>query len=53
MKALVQFKKYIDEIYTCVTLFNILLFIIIKYDNKYLDYSKGGWPEKKFNLNSL
>lgn len=42
------FQKYIDLIYSCISLFYILLFLIIKYDGKYLNYSENGWPEKTF-----
>lgn len=42
------FQKYIDLIYSCIALFYILIFLIIKYDGKYLDYSENGWPEKTF-----
>lgn len=41
-------QKYIDQIYTCIALFYRLLFIIIKYDGNYIDYSENGWPEKMF-----
>ncbi len=41
-------QKYIDQIYTCIALFYRLLFIIIKYDGNYIDYSENGWPKKKF-----
>ena len=42
------FQKYIDLTYSCIALFYILIFLIIKYDGKYLDYSENGWPEKTF-----
>ena len=41
-------QKYIDQIYTCIALFYRLLFIIIKYDGSYIDYSEEGWPKKSF-----
>ncbi len=41
-------QKYIDQIYTCIALFYRLLFIIIKYDGNYINYSENGWPKKKF-----
>ncbi|MCJ7790769.1 MAG: hypothetical protein MUP69_11480 [Candidatus Atribacteria bacterium] len=43
-------QVYIDRIYTCLTLFYRLLFIIIKYEGSYMDYSESKWPEKKFKL---
>ena len=43
-------QVYIDRIHTCITLFYHLLFIIIKYEGSYVDYSESGWPEKKFKL---
>lgn len=42
------FQKYIDLIYSCIAIFYILIFLIIKYDGKYLDYSENEWPEKTF-----
>lgn len=44
-------QKYIDQIYTCIALFYRLLFIIIKYEGSYIDYSEEGWPEKKVQKN--
>jgi len=41
-------QKYIDRNYTCIALFYILLFLIINYEGKYIDYSESGWPEKNF-----
>jgi len=41
-------QKYIDLNYTCIALFYILLFLIIKYAGQYLDYTENGWPEKTF-----
>jgi hypothetical protein len=41
---------YIDQIDTCIALFYRLIFIIIKYEGSYIDYSERGWPEKKFKL---
>lgn len=42
-----EFQKYLDKIYSCITLFNILIFKIIEYDGKYVDYSEEDWPEKE------
>ncbi len=47
---LIAIQKYIDQIDTCLTLFYRLIFIIIEYESSYIDYSKRGWPEKKFKL---
>ena len=44
----IVFQKYINRINTCLTLFYRLVFIIIKYEGSYIDYSERGWPEKKF-----
>ncbi len=41
-------QKYINQIYTCIALFYRLLFIIIKYEGSYVDYSEEEWPEKLF-----
>lgn len=46
----IAIQKYIDRIDTCLALFYRLLFIIIKYEGSYMDYSENGWPEKKFKL---
>jgi len=43
-------QTYIDRVDTCIALFYRLIFIIIKYEGSYIDYSKSGWPEKKFQL---
>jgi hypothetical protein len=43
-------QAYIDQIYTCITLFYSLLFLIIKYEGNFIDFSQNGWPEKKFSL---
>jgi len=44
----IVFQKYINQINTCLALFYRLVFIIIKYEGSYIDYSEKGWPEKKF-----
>jgi hypothetical protein len=36
----IAIQKYIDRIYTCLTLFYYLVFIIIKYEGSYMDYSE-------------
>ena len=46
----IAIQKYIDRIDTCLALFYSLLFIIIKYEGSYVDYSENGWPEKKFKF---
>ena len=46
----IAIQKYIDLIDTCLALFYRLIFIIIKYEGSYTDYSKRGWSEKKFKL---
>jgi hypothetical protein len=48
----ISIQKYIDRIDTCLTLFYRLIFIIIKYEGSYMDYSEGIWSEKKFKLKS-
>ena len=45
-----EIQTYIDQINTCIALFYRLLFIIIKYEGSYIDYSESGWPGKKFQL---
>ena len=44
------FQKYLDQIYFCIALFYRLLFIIIKYEGSYIDYSEERWPGKIFQL---
>ena len=46
----IAIQKYIDRIDNCLALFYSLLFIIIKYEGSYVDYSENGWPEKKFKF---
>ncbi len=46
-------QEYINQIYTCIALFYRLLFIIIKYEDSFIDYSDNGWPENKLPLISL
>jgi len=46
----IAIQKYIDRIDTCLALFYSLLFIIIKYEGSYMDYSEKEWPGKKFKL---
>jgi len=43
-------QAYIDQIYTCITLFYCLLFKVIGYGGNSIDYSQEGWPEKRFPL---
>lgn len=43
-------QKLIDETFTCLTLFYILIFLVIGYRGKYVDYSKAGWPEKELSI---
>ena len=49
-QGLITIQKHINQINTCLALFYRLLFIIIKYEGNYIDYSEKGWPEKKFKL---
>ena len=42
----IVFQKYINQINTCLTLFYRLVFIIIKYEGSYRNYSKRGGLEK-------
>lgn len=43
-----SFQKYLDQIYCCIALFYRLLFVIIRYEGSYVDYSEEGWPDKRF-----
>jgi len=43
-------QVYIDQIYTCITLFYCLLFKVIGYEGNFIDYSREGHPEKRFPL---
>ena len=46
----VKKQKYIDLIFASLVLFYQLIFIMIKYEGKYIDYTEKNWPEKEFNL---
>jgi hypothetical protein len=41
-------QAYIDQIYSCLTLFYLLVFQIIGYQGKFIDFSQRGWPEKNW-----
>lgn len=43
---LIAIQKYIDQVDTCLALFYRLIFIIIKYESNYRNYSKRGGLEK-------
>lgn len=43
-------EKFIKQIDSCIVLFYQLIFNIIHYEGKYIDYSSGGWPTKKFKI---
>lgn len=43
-------QKYIDKVNNCLLLFYKLLFIAIKYENLYFDFSQESWPEILFVL---
>lgn len=43
-------QTYIDQFYTCITLFYCLLFKVIGYEGNFIDYSQEGWPERRFSL---
>lgn len=43
-------QTYIDQIYTCITLFYCLLFKVIGYEGNFIDYSQEDWPERRFSL---
>ncbi|TSA23436.1 hypothetical protein D4R71_08575 [bacterium] len=45
-----EFQKLLDRFYSCVSLFYIIIFIIIRYDCKYINYSKDGWPEETMKV---
>ncbi|WP_156804891.1 hypothetical protein [Vreelandella jeotgali] len=45
-------QSYIDEVYKCQNLFNVLLLLKIGFDGKYQDLSKDGWSENTLVLDS-
>ncbi|WP_367399164.1 hypothetical protein [Halomonas sp. FL8] len=45
-----ELQSYIDDIYKCQNLFNILLLLKIGFDGKYQDFSREGWPENSLVL---
>jgi hypothetical protein len=47
-----EIQSYIDDIYKCQNLFNILLLLKIGFDGKYQDFSKDGWPENSLVLDA-
>ena len=44
-KGIEELQKYIDDVYKCLNLFNVLLLIKINFTGKYQDFSKDGWVE--------
>jgi len=45
-------QKYIDEVFKCQNLFNVLLLLKIEFNGKYLDLSKEGWPENSLPVDA-
>lgn len=45
-----KFQEVLNKIYTSAQLLNKLVFIVIKYNGKYVDYSKSGWPVADFRV---
>lgn len=44
------FQKHLDRINICLTLFYNLLFLIIEYNGKYINYSEKNWPDNDFTI---
>lgn len=42
--------ELLNQIYTVLTLLNLLVFIAIGYRGRYVDYSSKGWPIKDFEF---
>lgn len=47
-----ELQKYIDDVYKCLNLFNVLLLLKIDFNGTYQDFSKDGWGESQLILDS-
>lgn len=45
-----ELQKYIDDVFRCQNLFNILLLLKIQFDGQYIDLSKEDWEESTLVL---
>ena len=45
-----EIQKFLDQIHISLTFFYLLLFLIIGYQGKYVDFSKEGWPVNDFKI---
>ena len=43
------FQKHLDRVNICLTLFYSLLFLVIGYQGKFINYSLKNWPDNDFN----
>ncbi|NTV45429.1 MAG: hypothetical protein HGB11_02645 [Chlorobiales bacterium] len=43
-------QEYVDQFHRCLQLFYILLFIVIKYEGLYYDFTRENWPNALFIL---
>jgi hypothetical protein len=44
----IEIQKHIDQVYSNLTLLNFLMFLIIGYNGKFINYSANSWPESDF-----
>jgi hypothetical protein len=47
-----ELQKYIDDVYKCLNLFNVLLLLKIDFNGTYQDFSKDEWGESQLFLDS-
>ncbi len=45
-----ELQRYIDDVYKCQNLFNVLLLLKIGFDGQYQDLSKDGWTDNSLGL---
>ena len=47
-----ELQRYIDDVYKCQNLFNVLLLLKIGFDGQYQDLSKDGWTDNSLALDA-
>lgn len=47
-----ELQSYIDDVYKCQNLFNVLLLLKIGFDGQYQDLSKDGWTDNSLALDA-
>jgi hypothetical protein len=46
-------QVYINNIFSCISLFYRLLFTVTKYSGKYIDFTTENWPEVVFKIEGI